>query len=77
MYINTEISICARKEYSQFTVLVYFPALLQISQFIRISNFFGLSITEETSFVEMRVWCIKLVLQCKVPNDSLFEYVIY
>jgi hypothetical protein len=27
----------------------------------RISNFFDLSITEETWVVEMRIWCIKLV----------------
>jgi hypothetical protein len=26
----------------------------------RISNFFGLSITEETLLVEMRIWCIKI-----------------
>ena len=25
-----------------------------------ISNVFGLSITEETLFVEMRIWCIKI-----------------
>jgi hypothetical protein len=28
--------------------------------FFRISNFFGLSITEETLLVEMRIWCIKI-----------------
>jgi hypothetical protein len=37
--------------------------------FLRISNFFGLSITEEPLLVEMRIWCIKigiiLVLDCK------------
>jgi hypothetical protein len=26
----------------------------------RISNFFGLSITEETLLVEMRIWCINI-----------------
>jgi hypothetical protein len=37
--------------------------------FLRISNFFDLSITEETIVVEMHIWCIKLgnvlVLHCK------------
>jgi hypothetical protein len=28
--------------------------------FFRISNFFGLSTTEETEVVEMRIWCIKI-----------------
>jgi hypothetical protein len=35
----------------------FFPAPLQ---FFRISNFFGLSTTEETWFVEMRIWCIRI-----------------
>jgi hypothetical protein len=30
------------------------------SAFFRISNFFGLSITEETSLVEKRIWYIKI-----------------
>jgi hypothetical protein len=29
--------------------------------FSRISNFFDLSITEETWVVEMRIWCIKII----------------
>jgi hypothetical protein len=37
-----------------------FSALLQFSQFFRISNFFGLSTTDETWLVEMRIWCIKI-----------------
>jgi hypothetical protein len=37
--------------------------LFQFSQFFpRISKFFDLSITEETWIVEMRIWCIKIVL---------------
>jgi hypothetical protein len=28
--------------------------------FFRISNFFGLSTTDETALVEMRIWCIKI-----------------
>jgi hypothetical protein len=39
----------------------FFPALLQFSQFVfRISNFFGPSTTDETSLVEIRIWCIKI-----------------
>jgi hypothetical protein len=35
---------------------------LSVSHFVfRISNFFDLSITEETRAVEMRIWCIKIV----------------
>jgi hypothetical protein len=30
--------------------------------FFRISNFFGLSTTEETLLVEMRIWCIKICI---------------
>jgi hypothetical protein len=38
------------------------PRLCVISfhNFFRISNFFGLSITEETLLVEIRIWCIKI-----------------
>jgi hypothetical protein len=36
-------------------------ALSVVTFFSRISNFFDLSITEETSKVEMRIWCIKIV----------------
>jgi LytS/YehU family sensor histidine kinase len=39
---------------------LFSPALSQFSLFCRISNFFGLSITEETVLVEMRIWCIKI-----------------
>jgi hypothetical protein len=31
--------------------------------FSRISNFFGLSTTEETYVVEMRIWCIKISIE--------------
>jgi hypothetical protein len=38
-----------------------FSALTQFSHFFfRISNFFGLSTTEETKVVEMCIWCIKI-----------------
>ena len=41
---------------------LFFSALLQFSPcfFSRISNFFGLSTTDETWLVEMRIWCIKI-----------------
>jgi hypothetical protein len=35
--------------------------LFQFSLFFRISNYFDLSITEETWVVEIRIWCIKIV----------------
>jgi hypothetical protein len=42
--------------------LVFIRRLFQFSHFLfRISNFFDLSITEETWVVEMRIWCIKFV----------------
>jgi hypothetical protein len=41
---------------------VFIRRLFQFSHFFpRISNFFDLSITEETLVVEMRTWCIKIV----------------
>jgi hypothetical protein len=41
--------------------LVFIRRLFQFSQFVfRISNFFDLSITEETWVVEMRIWLIKI-----------------
>jgi hypothetical protein len=47
-------------------------ALSQFSQFVsRISNFFGPSTTDETSLVEMRIWCIKIgivLLLHRVPS---------
>jgi hypothetical protein len=39
---------------------LFFSALVQFSLFFRISKFFGLSTTEETWLVEMRIWCIKI-----------------
>jgi hypothetical protein len=41
--------------------LVFIQRLFQFSHFFPISNFFGLSITEETWVVEMRIWCMKIV----------------
>jgi hypothetical protein len=43
--------------------LVFIRRLFQFSVgfFFRISNFFDLSITEETWVVKMRIWCIKIV----------------
>jgi hypothetical protein len=40
---------------------LFFSVLIQFSLFffLRISNFFGLSTTEETLEVETRIWCIK------------------
>jgi hypothetical protein len=49
-----------------------FLALLQFSQFFspRISNFFGLSTTDETWWVEMRIWCIKIGIVLVFTSDS-------
>jgi hypothetical protein len=42
--------------------LVFIRRLFQFSHFFfQISNFFNLSITEETWVVEMHIWCIKIV----------------
>jgi uncharacterized membrane protein YjfL (UPF0719 family) len=39
----------------------YIKICIVFSQFVyRISNFFGSSTTDETSLVEMRIWCIKI-----------------
>jgi hypothetical protein len=43
---------------SQLSVWVFKGSLVII---FRISKFFGPSITEETSFVEKRIWCIRIV----------------
>jgi hypothetical protein len=40
--------------------LGFFPGSLTDFHIFWISNFFGLSITEETLLVEMRIWCIKI-----------------
>jgi hypothetical protein len=37
-----------------------FSARIQFLPFFRISNFFGLSTTDETLVDEMRIWCIKI-----------------
>jgi hypothetical protein len=56
--------------------LVFIRQLFQFSHPPRISNFFDLSITEETWVVEMRIWCIKivnvLVLHRNNTGQSLF-----
>jgi hypothetical protein len=53
--------------------LVLFPLFYRFTIFW-ISNFFGLSLTEETLLVEMRIWCIKigivLVWHINVPADD-------
>jgi hypothetical protein len=40
--------------------LGFFSGSFTAFHIFRISNFFGLSITEETLLVEMRIWCIKI-----------------
>jgi hypothetical protein len=50
-----------------------FPALYGLT--FRIFKFFGLhmSITEETYFVEMRIWCIKLGIVEDLHLNPLVE----
>jgi hypothetical protein len=45
------------------TLFGFHPTALSVftSSFFRISNFFDLSITEQTWVVEMHIWCIKIV----------------
>jgi hypothetical protein len=42
------------------TVFVFFSGPFTVFTFFRISNFFGLSTTEETWLVDMRICCIKI-----------------
>jgi hypothetical protein len=50
----------------------FFSALVQFSQFFfRISNFFGLSTTEKTLVVEMRIWCIIIGIVLVLHFDTL------
>ena len=44
--------------------------------FFRLSNFFGLSTIDETSLVEMRIWCIKIgiVLTLNFEINLLFLF---
>ena len=51
--------------------MIFFFGSLHFAQFFfSTSNFFGSSTTDETSLVEMRIWCIKigivLTLHCKL-----------
>ena len=39
---------------------LFFSALYTFVNFFSTSNFFGSSTTDETSLVEMRIWCIKI-----------------
>jgi hypothetical protein len=51
-----------------------FSALLHFSQFVfRLSNFSGVSTTEETSLVEMRIWCIKIGIELVLHFNPWFE----
>jgi hypothetical protein len=40
--------------------LVFIGSFIVFTFFFQISNFFDLSITEETWLIEMRIWCIKI-----------------
>jgi hypothetical protein len=51
-------------------------ALLHFSQFIRLSKFFGLSISEETLLVEMRIWCIKIGIVLVLHDDKMQSRVL-
>jgi hypothetical protein len=58
--------------------LGFFSALLKFSQCFQISNFFSLSITEETLLVKMHIWCIKigivLVLHANIIIVMYYTY---
>jgi hypothetical protein len=61
-YMNWTIKI---KFIDSFQNEESFPSCIALSfdgflTLFSISNVFGLSITEETLFVEMRIWCIKI-----------------
>jgi hypothetical protein len=53
-------SILRRIWLNFMTLLGVFRLFYSFHNFFRISNFFGLSITEETLLVEVRVWCINI-----------------
>jgi hypothetical protein len=41
-------------------IVFFFRLIYSFHDVFRISNFFGLRITEETKVVEMHIWCIKI-----------------
>jgi hypothetical protein len=54
-----------------------FSALLRFSGCcFRISNFFGLSTTEETSLVEMRIWFIKISLVFVIHTAYMYLQIL-
>jgi hypothetical protein len=55
------------------SVFVFFPALLQFLPFSCISNFVGLSTTDDTLVVEMRIWCIKIGIVLFLHLNPLVE----
>jgi hypothetical protein len=48
-----------RQIWLNFIALWFLSALSQFPHVFRISDFFNLSITDETWLIEMRIWCIK------------------
>jgi hypothetical protein len=54
------------------TLFGFHLTALSVFTFFFISNFFNLSITEETRVVEMRIWCIKIsnILVLHLPTKS-------
>jgi hypothetical protein len=54
--------------------LVFILRLFQFSHFFRISNFFDLSITEETWVVKIRIWCINILNALVLHMRLLFSF---
>jgi hypothetical protein len=59
-YMKTSSRVIVYISYISYNLSLKVSALLQFSHFFRISNFFGLSLTEDTLLVKMRIWCIKI-----------------
>ena len=51
----------------------FFRLFTLFTFFFRTSNFFGLSTTDETSLVEMRIWCIKIGIVLTLHFNPWFE----